>query len=225
MKKSYIPLLIAVSVVLIDQVFKIWIKTHMFLGQEYSIVGEWFKIHFTENYGMAFGFQFGGEIGKLILTNFRIIAVFFIGWYLYQLAKRQEHMGFLISVGLILAGALGNIIDSVFYGIIFTESNPGKISEFTLVTHGYATLLHGKVVDMLYFPVLEGYLPDWMPWWGGKYFIFFRPVFNIADASITSGVLSIFIFQKKFFKKTTPSSENVTNSSQDIEKEKVTGIS
>ncbi len=201
MKQAYKPLLVVLLVVLFDQAIKMWVKTHFFMGQEFSIIGDWFKIHFTENYGMAFGFQFGGEIGKLILTNFRIIAVFFIGWYLYQLVKKKEHIGLIVCVSLILSGALGNILDSVFYGVLFTESTHREIADFTFITRGYATLLHGRVVDMLYFPILEGYLPGWIPGWGGKYFIFFRPVFNIADASITTGVVSIFIFQKAFFKK------------------------
>ena len=178
------PLLIIFLVLLADQVLKTWIKTNMFLGQEFKIIGDWFIIHFTENNGMAFGLEFGGEFGKLALSLFRIAAVAGIGYGLHYLIKHKYHRGLILNVALIFAGALGNIIDSVLYGVIY----------------GYSSLFHGRVVDMFYFPILQGNFPSWLPVWGGEDFIFFRPVFNIADAAISVGVVIILIFQKTYFK-------------------------
>jgi len=178
------PLLLIFIVLLVDQVSKTWIKTHMYLGQEYKVLGDWFIIHFTENNGMAFGLEFGGEFGKLALSLFRIIAVGGIGYGLHYLIQRKYHRGLILNVALIFAGALGNIIDSVFYGLIY----------------GYETLFHGRVVDMLYFPIMKGTFPTWFPVWGGEPFEFFRPVFNLADAAISVGVITILIFQKTYFK-------------------------
>lgn len=198
MKKS---ILIIFLVLIADQVLKIWIKTHMTLGQEINVAGNWFILHFTENEGMAFGLTFGGTTGKLILSIFRIIAVIFIGYYIYRLRKRSPHPGLIISFSLIMAGALGNIIDSAFYGIIFSQSSYHTVAAMFPPEGGYNSFLHGKVVDMLYFPVIETVMPEWVPFWGGEQFIFFRPVFNIADSSITTGVFLLLIFQKKFFAK------------------------
>jgi signal peptidase II len=198
LKKS---ILIIVLILIADQVLKIWIKTHLTLGEEINVFGNWFIIHFTENEGMAFGMRFGGEFGKLILSIFRIIAIIAIGWYLIRITKRKENKGLIISMSLIFAGALGNIIDSAFYGLIFSESKFHDLASLFPADGGYASFLHGKVVDMLYFPVIKGYYPQWFPIWGGQDFIFFRPVFNIADSSITTGVLILIFFQKKFFKK------------------------
>ncbi|MGN7203086.1 lipoprotein signal peptidase [Pedobacter sp. SAFR-022] len=178
------PLLIIFLVLLIDQASKIWIKTNMSMGQEFNILGEWFIIHYTENNGMAFGLEFGGEFGKLALSLFRIAAVGGIGYGLHYLIRHKYHRGLILNVALIFAGALGNIIDSVFYGVIWN----------------YAGLFHGRVVDMLYFPILEGVFPEWVPIWGGEDYIFFRPVFNIADAAISVGVVLIMIFQSHYFK-------------------------
>jgi len=188
-------------VLLADQVLKIWIKTHMTLGDEIHMMGNWFIIHFTENEGMAFGMKFGGSFGKLILSIFRIIAVVAIGWYLIKISRAKESTGLIISLSLIFAGAMGNIIDSAFYGLIFSESKFHEIAQLFPPGGGYGHFLHGKVVDMLYFPVLRGAYPQWIPIWGGDEFIFFRPVFNIADSSITVGVFILIIFQKKLFKK------------------------
>jgi signal peptidase II len=172
----------------------------MYLGQEYHIFDNWFIIHFTENNGMAFGMQFGGETGKIFLSIFRIIVVGVIGWYLYSLIKDKAHSGFINTISLIFAGALGNIIDCVFYGKIFSDSL-FQVATFLPKQCGYSSLLQGKVVDMLYFPLIDTYLPDWLPVFGSRHFIFFRPVFNIADASITIGVILLILFQKKFFNK------------------------
>ena len=194
------PLIIIFTVLLIDQALKFWIKTNMYLGQEYHIAGDWFIIHFTENNGMAFGLEFAGEYGKLFLSLFRIVAVFGIGWYLKQLVIEKAHPLLVASMSLILAGAIGNIIDSAFYGMIFSSSD-FRLAEFLPADGGYSSLLHGKVVDMFYFPIFKGFLPDWIPFWGGDYFIFFRPVFIIADASISIGVGLILVFQSVIFKK------------------------
>ena len=178
------PFLIIFLVLLIDQVSKIWIKTNMSMGQEFNILGDWFIIHYTENNGMAFGLEFGGEFGKLALSLFRIAAVGGIGYGLHYLIRHKYHRGLILNVALIFAGALGNIIDSVFYGVIWN----------------YAGLFHGRVVDMLYFPIMEGVFPQWVPIWGGEDYIFFRPVFNVADAAISIGVIIIMIFQNHYFK-------------------------
>jgi signal peptidase II len=178
------PLIVIFLVLLADQLVKTWVKTHMYLGQEFHIIGKWFIIHFTENNGMAFGMEFGGEFGKLALSLFRIAAVAGIGYGLHYLIKHKYHRGLILNVALIFSGALGNIIDSVFYGKIY----------------GYESWFHGRVVDMLYFPIAEGHFPTWFPIWGGEEFVFFRPVFNLADAAISVGVILILIFQKNYFK-------------------------
>lgn len=197
LKKS---LVIIGIILLIDQTLKFWIKTNMMLGEEYRVFGNWFIIHFVENNGMAFGWEIAGEFGKMFLSIFRIIAVTGIAVYLYRLTKNENtSTGLIISVSMVLAGALGNIIDSAFYGMLFNESYL-QVASFLPAEGGYATFLHGKVVDMFYFPIIEGNYPQWFPFVGGKSFIFFRPVFNVADSSITLGILSILIFQKRFFK-------------------------
>ena len=197
MSKGKIAALVIFLVLLLDQIVKMWVKTHMLLGQEYKIA-DWFIIHFTENNGMAFGMELGGSYGKLVLSVFRIVAICAIGWYLVKLVKSKASTGLIVSIAMILAGAIGNIIDSAFYGMIFNESYYQVATIFS--PEHYSNFLHGKVVDMLYFPVLHGQFPHWMPLWGGETYEFFRPVFNLADSSITVGVAIILLFQKKFFK-------------------------
>jgi len=193
------PVVIVFLVLLVDQALKIWVKTHMMLGEEFSVFGDWFIIHFIENNGMAFGMELAGKFGKVILSVFRIVAVIGIGYYLYQLTLKKAPTGLIISISLVLAGAVGNIIDSAFYGLIFNDSYPQVASLFP-AEGGYATFLHGKVVDMFYFPLWEGNFPQWLPFWGGEHFLFFRPVFNVADSAITIGIAIILLFQRKYFK-------------------------
>ena len=194
------PLLIILLVLFIDQFIKIYIKTHFFLGEEVSVAGNWFIIHFTENNGMAYGMEFGGSLGKLALSTFRIVAVFIIGWYLLSLIKKAEDKLYISCIALVFAGALGNILDSAFYGLLFSDSGY-EISKFMPTEGGYAGFLHGKVVDMFYFPIVQAHYPQWFPFWAGEDFTFFRPVFNFSDASISVGVAMIILFQKRFFGK------------------------
>jgi len=182
----------------------------MSLGQEIHVIGNWFILHFTENNGMAFGMDLPGKYGKTILSLFRIAAITAIGIYLGYMIKQKAHKGLIISIALILAGAIGNILDSAFYGIIFTDSY-GRVANIFPSEGGYETFLHGRVVDMLYFPIIKGTLPDWFPIWGNRYVIFFRPVFNIADSSITTGVMIILIWQRRFFATPVKSGEETTD--------------
>ena len=172
----------------------------MSIGGEIKILGyDWALIHFVENEGMAFGFKFGGKLGKLLLSLFRITAVGFLIYYLNLLIKAKVNFGILFSFALILAGAIGNIIDSAFYGMIFSSSTEEQVAMMFPTGGGYEAFLHGKVVDMLHFPVFKGHYPDWIPFLNGRPYLFFKPVFNIADSSITFGVLNILIFQRSFF--------------------------
>jgi len=198
MGKLKTPVIIILAILLVDQALKFWVKTNMMLGDEFSVFGDWFYIHFVENNGMAFGMELGGDFGKIFLSIFRIVAVVGIGWYLYKLTLKNAPVGLIVSVSMVLAGALGNIIDSAFYGMIFNHSY-SQLATLFPEGGGYASFLHGRVVDMFYFPLFSGSYPDWLPWIGGQDYIFFRPVFNIADSSITLGIISILIFQKKFF--------------------------
>lgn len=189
----------------------------MTLGQEIHVMGNWFILHFTENEGMAFGITFGGDMGKLLLSIFRIIAVIVIAIYIYRLRQKSTHPGLIVSFSLIMAGALGNIIDSAFYGLIFSESSYHTVASVFPPEGGYNSFLHGKVVDMLYFPVIQTTWPSWFPLWGGEELQFFRPVFNIADSSITTGVFMLLLFQKRFFAHhdEAKESDDTTNKSTD----------
>lgn len=193
LKKS---ILLIAAVLILDQLLKVWIKTNMMMGQEIHFF-DWFIIHFTENKGMAFGMEFGGSFGKYLLSIFRLVAIVAIAIYLKNIAATDVKKGVVFSISLVLAGAIGNMIDSAFYGLIFSESY-GQLA--TVFEGGYAGFLQGKVVDMFYFPLINGHFPDWMPLVGGNHFIFFRPVFNIADASISVGVINMLIFHRSFFK-------------------------
>jgi len=208
MKVKHAAFIIAL-VVIADQALKFYIKTNYALNESHNVAGNWFQLYFVENPGMAYGWKFGGNWGKLALTVFRLVAVIFGTWYLGNLIRQHYHKGFIICAALIYAGALGNLIDSAFYGLIFDKgmiADPatGEYASYsglvTLSKHGYASFLHGNVVDMLYFPIIHGHFPKWFPVWGGEEFEFFRPIFNLADAAISTGVITILVFQKRFFK-------------------------
>ena len=192
------------GVLILDQIVKILVKTHMSIGETIPVLGKWFLLHFVENKGMAFGFVWGGVAGKIALTIFRLIAVGALSYFIHLMIKRGMPTGFILALGLITAGAAGNIIDSAFYGLIFNESTyangmiPGSgIAELFPKGGGYAPFLQGAVVDMLYFPVINTTWPHWMPIWGGESFTFFRPIFNMADSAITCGVFWVLIFHRK----------------------------
>ena len=200
MSLKYKSALLVFVVLILDQILKVWIKTNMSLGQEEIIISDWFRIHFIENPGMAFGMKFGGRTGKLLLSVFRIIAISFIGWYILTLIKNKAKTGLVLSISLIFAGAVGNIIDSAFYGLIFSKSEVWfPAASYVGFGNGYEGFLHGKVVDMFYFPMFSGYFPAWFPFWGGDSFEFFRPVFNIADSAISVGVVIVLLFYRKHF--------------------------
>lgn len=209
--KKHLAIGVILFILILDQVVKILVKTHMMIGDEIHLIRNRVIIHFTENNGMAFGIQLGGEFGKLALSLFRIIAVALIGYYLSRLIRQKAPAGVIVGISLILAGAAGNIFDSLFYGIIFDDSY-GKIATLFPPGGGYASFLHGRVVDMFYLPVIQTVWPSWVPVLGGTELIFFRPVFNVADSAITIGVLYILIFQRKFFAETATKPSDVENS-------------
>lgn len=201
MKLRNVILIIAL-IILADQALKVWIKTSFGLGHVMDVMGlPWFKLDFIENKGMAWGWEFGGTWGKMLLTLFRMAAVVFGTWYLGRIVKQRYSRGFIICAALIYAGALGNLIDSMFYGLIFSQSDYGVIATAFPPGGGYASFLHGHVVDMLHFKIFTSKFPTWFPFVGGVDFEFFSPIFNIADASISVGVITLFIFQKRFFRK------------------------
>lgn len=202
-------ILIILLIIFADQALKIWIKTDFLWKEQRPVFGKWFYLYFTENDGMAWGMKFGERWGKIFLTLFRLAAVGFGSWYLVKIVKEKYHKGFIICASMIFAGALGNLIDSLFYGLIFDKGMPADpalqamgydgLARFS--SHGYSSFLHGNVVDMLYFPLFEGHFPQWVPFIGGDRFEFFNAIFNIADASISLGVITLLLFQKKFIHK------------------------
>ena len=189
--------LIIILILLIDQLTKLYIKTNFVLGEEIKVF-EWFSILFVENEGMAWGTKIPGQYGKLLLTLFRLVAIVGIGYWLWDSVRKHASRVLIVAISFIFAGAFGNIIDSVLYGLIFTDSY-GRVAEFMPEAGGYAGLFYGKVVDMLYFPLYDGPLPTWIPIWGGDHFTFFEPVFNFADTAISTGVVLLLLFNKKAF--------------------------
>lgn len=209
--------LVVAAIIVIDQAVKIWVKTHMFLGESSYINWDFgvrqAQLLFTENPGMAFGWALPGNGGKIALSIFRIIAIAGMIYYiLWAVKNRKPHKGFITCMSMILAGAIGNMIDCMFYGMVFSQSgySANSVAEFMPAMGGYAPFLQGKVVDMLYFPIIDANWPDWMPFVGGNHFTFFSPIFNIADSAVTVGVALILIFQKRYFPKT----------EEDVEEEK-----
>ena len=198
MSKKNLAISTIIIAIILDQIIKIYIKTNFVLGEE-VVVFDWFRIHFTENNGMAMGFEFGGKAGKLFLTLFRLVAVTGILFWLFQNIKRKVHNAVIIAIALIFSGAVGNIIDSVFYGVIFDDSQH-KVATF-FADKPYGELFYGKVVDMFYFPLWQGVLPEWIPFMGGEFFTFFQYIFNPADAFISIGVALLFVFSKQAFPK------------------------
>lgn len=218
MKAKQIILLI-LAILLIDQGSKFYIKLNYYTGEEHNVLGTWFRLHFVENEGMAWGWKFGGEFGKIALTLFRLVAVIWGSFLIRNFIRQKQHKGFLICAALIYAGALGNLIDSLFYGLIFEASNPFTQNIATLFPAGggYAGLFHGKVVDMLYFPIItNSHYPSWIPIVGGEEFEFFRPVFNVADMAISVGVIAILIFQNTFFNKHEEAQHNTIVTNADV---------
>ncbi|HEY5464888.1 MAG TPA: lipoprotein signal peptidase [Hanamia sp.] len=189
-------------IVIADQVLKIYVKTHYYIRESHPLIGNWFKLYFIENAGMAYGWKFGGQWGKILLTLFRLAAVIFGVFYIKKIFEKKYHPGYIICVAFIFAGALGNLIDSLFYGMIFENSSSFAYNIARIFPpHGYAGFLHGRVVDMLYFPIIHiNKLPQWIPFFGGTEFSFFNYIFNIADTSVSIGVITIIIFRKHFFK-------------------------
>ncbi|MEP6646265.1 MAG: lipoprotein signal peptidase [Saprospiraceae bacterium] len=218
--RSWIVIGVVFLVLFIDQCLKIWVKTHMEYGEEFGILGlPWARIHFVENEGMAFGLSLGGNLGKLALSVFRLVAVGFLMYIIASLIKAKETFGVILSFSLILAGALGNILDSAVYGLIFSDTPyHGGLATLFPPGGGYAHFLFGKVVDMLYFPIIDTTFPGSFPIWGGERFQFFRPVFNISDASISTGVISLLLFHRRIFKsRSTPVEMNQESSIADNE--------
>jgi len=196
-------LLIIFCILCLDQGLKFWVKTHMFQGQDIRVIGSWFRIHFVENEGMAYGIDLGNGGGKLLLSLFRLGAVTAGFFLIHSMIRKKYHRGLIVCGALIIAGALGNLIDSLFYGLLFSGS-PDYVHQVARLLPpggGYGSFLHGRVVDMLFFPIYQGFLPRWLPLIGGHYFNFFSYVFNIADASISIGVIAIILFQKSFFRR------------------------
>ncbi len=192
--KAWMAVAIVVAILLIDQIIKIEVKTNMTLG-EAKRVTDWFYIEFIENNGMAYGMKF---INKIVLSLFRLFAIGFIGYYLAKIIKKDvAPLGYIVLIAMVLAGAAGNLIDCLFYGLIFDASTPFTVSQFVPFGEGYSTFLHGKVVDMFYFPIIQTTWPEWVPYFGGSEYVFFSPVFNFADACISVGVVALLLFYRK----------------------------
>ena len=196
--------LLTLGMILLDQAVKIWVHYNIVLGEEIPVFGDWFKLHYILNEGMAFGLRLNWEYGKLALTVFRLLAMVFISIYLYRMAKRGTHSGLLWSIALILGGAIGNVIDSTLYGVLFNNAPYDAVTPW----------FHGKVIDMFYLDVWEGTVADWVPFWGGEQLALW-PIFNVADASIFAGVALIIIFQKRFFAKRKEEVDTLEDSSPD----------
>ena len=200
LSKGNLVSILVVLLLVADQAIKFAVKLNMTIGESIPVFGSWFQICFIENNGMAFGMQFGGSIGKRALSLFRVVLSGAIIFYLRKLLKRADTpTGVLVGISLILVGAIGNVLDCLFYGEIFSESTYTRVAELFPEGGGYAGFLYGKVVDMFYFPIIDTTWPDWVPWYGGEQFIFFRPIFNFADACISVSVIYMLIFQRKFF--------------------------
>jgi len=206
--KIYRYFLLALGIIILDQAVKLLVHYNMELNTEIDVLGDWFKLHYLLNPGMAFGLKSSHEYGKLLLTLFRLVAMFGIGYYIYYLYKNKAKPGLLWCMGLILGGAIGNVIDSTFYGVFLENAPIGSPTPW----------FHGQVIDMLFFPLFDGYYPDWVPFMGGRYFLFFSPVFNVADSSIFIGVVTILIFQKRFFKNKEETETIVESEKQELEK-------
>ena len=202
LSRGNILAIIISSILVLDQFSKIWIKTHFTLHQSVNVLGKWFQLYFVENEGMAFGMAFGGDNGKLILSLFRVALSIFIMWYIARLLKKPDTpMGVLVGLSMVFVGAIGNIIDCAFYGLILSESGVTEVATMFPPGGGYGTFLHGKVVDMLYFPLIDTVLPENFPVWGGRRFVFFQFIFNVADSANTCGAFYLLLFKYKFFSK------------------------
>ncbi|HMJ69859.1 MAG TPA: lipoprotein signal peptidase [Cyclobacteriaceae bacterium] len=206
--------LLALGVIIIDQTSKLLVWKYMHIHQEVNVIGDWFRLHYLLNPGMAFGIRWQSEFGKMALTLFRIVAMFGIGYYLYRMILRGAHRGFLLSMALILGGAIGNVIDSTFYGVFLNNAPLDSPYKW----------FHGQVIDMMFFPIFDFYWPQWVPMWGGDNFVFFSPVFNVADSSIFLGVVSILIFQRRFFREKEETEVTQSSNSQPIVTEPIVSI-
>jgi signal peptidase II len=207
-------ILLILLILVVDQVLKIWIKTHLAPGGEIVVFKNWFILHFIENNGMAFGMEFGNQIGKYLLSFFRLVAIGALIWYLLKLLKEEVSFGLIACFSLILAGAIGNMIDGAFYGMIFNHPS-GEVASLFPIGGGYSSFLQGRVVDMFYFPLIETHYPAWFPIWGGQEFVFFRDIFNVADSAVSIGVFSILIFHRHHFGESKKTIDEAVNANEE----------